>query len=59
MTPEQQARYDRWAKASDALAKDNDDPGWEALVTEEQEAWDDMADHNDPAYNRIMDGFKS
>jgi hypothetical protein len=59
MTPEQQTRYDRWAKASDALAKDNDSPGWEALVTEEQAAWDDMADHDDPKYVEILDRLKS
>lgn len=58
MTPEEQARYDRWAKASVELVHGSDGPDWEHLIDEEQAAWDDMADHDDPEYNRILDVTK-
>jgi hypothetical protein len=58
MNPERQTRYDRWRKAADELALEHDGPDFDGLLAEEQAAWDDMADSNDSAYNRILDGFK-
>lgn len=53
-TKAEQERYDRWKTASDKLARDHDGPDFEALVTEEQAAWDDMADNDDPHYVAIL-----
>ncbi len=58
MTPEQQARYDRWSKASDRLAWEHDGPDFDSLVAEEQAAWDDMADHDDPKYVELLNWSK-
>lgn len=55
MTPEEQARYDRWSKASKDLVHGGDGPNWEALIIEEQAAWDDMAEHDDPEYVKILE----
>jgi hypothetical protein len=58
MTPEQQKRYDRWRKASDMLALEHEGPDFEDLVIEEQAAWDDMADNDDPEYVDLLNLVK-
>ncbi len=58
MTPEQQKRYDRWRKASDMLALEHEGHDFEDLVIEEQAAWDDMADNDDPEYVNLLNLVK-
>jgi len=53
-TTAEQERYERWRKASDKLAREHDGPDFEDLVIEEQAAWDDMADNDDPHYVAIL-----
>lgn len=48
-------RYARWAKAVEAKQESPDSENWQELDREEQEAWDDMADHDDPEYVRIVE----
>jgi hypothetical protein len=56
MNPEQKVRYDRWFKAAQRSALNGGGPNWQALDVEEQAAWDDMADHDDPEYVKIVGG---
>jgi hypothetical protein len=53
-TAAEQERYERWRKAAVKLAQEHDGPDFEDLVTEEQAAWDDMADNDDPYYVDIL-----
>lgn len=50
-----QARYRRWCEAVATREQNPDSPNWAALDREEQDAWDDMADHDDPEYVRRVE----
>lgn len=50
-----EVRYRRWRKAVAVREQNPDSPDWKALDREEQDAWDDMADHDDPEYVRLVE----
>ena len=49
-----QSRLERWHNAVEVQERGWNSPDWQRLDREEQEAWDDMADHDDPEYVRIL-----